>query len=128
MTLFEYYTSITIMYRTKLLFSRKQCFKMALKIYWSVKTPCYWSTGIEVARSCFYLSRRKRNLFFCKTFVSFLSGILPIILACIVSFAFCFVFSSHPAFKTRKRVLEILWFKGGMGLRGSTPRSAERDW
>ena len=117
MTLFEYYTSITIMYRTKLLFSRKQCFKMALKIYWSVKTPCYWSTGIEGARSCFYLSRRKRTLFFCKTFVSFRRGILPIILACIVSFAVCVVFSSHPASlfqccEARKRVLGFLWFKG----------------
>ena len=61
-----------------------------------MKTPWYWSTGIEVARSCFYVSRRKRTLFLCKTFVSFLRGILPIILACIASFAVSFVFSSNP--------------------------------
>ena len=63
LTLFEPYTSITIIYRTKLLFSRKQWFQMPLKINWSVKTPWYWSTGIEVARSCFYVSRGKGTLF-----------------------------------------------------------------
>ena len=119
------------MYRPKLLFSRKQCFKMALKINWSVKTPRYWSIGIEVARSCFYVSRRKRTLFFCKTFVSFLNGILPIIPACIVSFAVWFFFLSTQyhfsiqCCEDSKTSVGCPVVYRGMGLRGSTPRSAE---
>ena len=39
-----------------------------------------------------------------KTFVSFLRGILPIILACIVSFAVCFVFFFPPSI-----TFPVLW-------------------
>ena len=54
-----------------------------------------------------------------KTFVSFLRGILPIILACIVSFAVCFVFFFPPSitFPVLWRLENECW--GSCGLKGN---------
>ena len=102
------------MYRTKLLFSRKQCFKMALKIYWSVKTQWYWSTGIEVARSCFYLSRRKRTLFFCKTILSDHSS-----LHCFLRCLCCLFFPPSITFPVLWRLENECWDSCGLKGNGS---------
>ena len=97
---------------------------MALKINWSVKTPWYWSTGIEVARSCFYSFLALLSIF--KTFVSFPRGIFPVILACIVSFAVFFVFSSHPAwrFQCSWRLENECW--DSCGLKGNGSERVDR--
>ena len=90
-----------------------------------MKTPWYWSTGIEVARSCFYVSREKGTLFprcfSLFTFVSFLRGILPIILACIVSFEVCFVFFFPPfiTFPVLWRLENDCWDSCGLKGNGS---------
>ena len=63
--------------------------------------------------------------------MSFLRGILPIILACIVSFAVCFVFffppSIHPAFPVLWRLENECWDSCGLKGNGSE-RVDDIDW
>ena len=101
---------------------------MALKINWSVKTPWYWSTGIEVARSCFYVSKRGREgdsfstlLSIFKTFVSLLTGICAnhFSLHCFLRGLFCFFFPPSITFPVLWRLENECWDSCGLKGNGS---------